>query len=166
MKIGKPHLEREKNGVDHSIALKSRATKPAERNQRIHSIPYSIVVHSYSALTLDAHVEQSDHEPGAVITISAWLARAGIPMPGNARQNPPRVWVEVVRPKDRMTLALSANAEGHFEGRFTAIMPGVYRFRIRASGVTAAGEPFTREKTLSAAVWRQHRRIRSRRRAK
>jgi hypothetical protein len=33
-------------------------------------------------------------------------------------------------------------------------LPGVYRFRFCARGTTLAGEPFTREKTLTAAVWR------------
>src|SRR4029077_2096395 len=31
---------------------------------------------------------------------------------------------------------------------------GVYRFRIRASGTTMSGEPFVRERLLTAAVWR------------
>ena len=156
LRIDKPRLQRSesKDGVDRNIALKAMVPHIAGKNQRIRTVPYSIVVHSYSSLELETHVEQSGFEPGAVITVVASLAQAGIPMAGNARPNPPSVWADVMRPHGSTTLALTANDDGQFEGRLTATVPGIYRFRIRAGGITAIGEPFTREKTLTAAVWR------------
>jgi hypothetical protein len=43
---------------------------------------------------------------------------------------------------------------GQFAASFDANAVGVYRIRVRAAGTTLGGEPFTREKTLTAAVWR------------
>ena len=36
----------------------------------------------------------------------------------------------------------------------TATMSGVYRFRVRASGLTLRQMPFTREQIVTGAVWR------------
>src|SRR5262249_40606759 len=117
-------------------------------------VPYSVVVHSYSNLRLEAHVEQSGFEPGDTFTVVASLTHAGIPMSGSLRKAPARVWADVTLPRGGTTLRLAANSHGQFEGRFTATQPGIYRFRIRAGGTTSIGEVFTREKTLTAAVWR------------
>ena len=46
------------------------------------------------------------------------------------------------------------SGDGQFSAQFATTRPGVYRFRIRAQGTTLSGESFTREKTLTAAVWR------------
>jgi hypothetical protein len=49
---------------------------------------------------------------------------------------------------------MAESDNGQFSGQITTIAPGVYRVRIRARGATMSGEPFTREKTLTPAVWR------------
>ena len=41
-----------------------------------------------------------------------------------------------------------------FEGSVVATQEGVYRFRIIAEGHTMRSQPFTREQTLTGAVWR------------
>ncbi|MET0988423.1 MAG: hypothetical protein ABW034_23740 [Steroidobacteraceae bacterium] len=62
---------------------------------------------------------------------------------------------DVTRPNGAtQTLSFTPEAEGNFTADFATKVPGVYRFRIRARGTTPRGEPFTREKTLTAAVWR------------
>ena len=154
LSIGRPRLKRSEShdGVDRDIALHTQVS--SAKGERIRTVPYSIVVHSYSSLKLEAQVEQSGFEPGAVITVVASLAQAGIPMTGHDRRNATRVWADVTRPNGSASLTLTANADGQFQGHFTATVPGVYRLRIRAGGITASGEPFTREKTLTAAVWR------------
>jgi L-Lysine epsilon oxidase N-terminal/L-lysine epsilon oxidase C-terminal domain/von Willebrand factor type A domain len=114
------------------------------------TLPYSLVVHAYSNVSLQAHVEQSSFEPGAKINFYASLAQSGIPLSHRCH-----VWAEVTRPDGSTTvLALHEHAEGQFSANFTTTTPGVYRFRIRARGTTQRGEPFSREKTLTAAVWR------------
>src|SRR5262249_24927407 len=66
-----------------------------------------------------------------------------------------QVWAEVTRPNGSTTpVAMPESADAQFAASYTTSAPGVYRLRVRANGTTFAGEPFTREKTLTAAVWR------------
>jgi hypothetical protein len=48
---------------------------------------------------------------------------------------------------------LQEEETGTFTGTIALPSTGVYRFRVRASGRSRAGHPFTREQTLTAAVW-------------
>ncbi|MGE5246213.1 MAG: LodA/GoxA family CTQ-dependent oxidase [Betaproteobacteria bacterium] len=114
------------------------------------TLPYSLVVHTYSNLSLQAHVEQADFGPGAAIALYASLAQSGIPLAGHAQ-----VWADVTRPDGSTTVAgLTEHEAGQHSGSFATTIPGVYRFRVRARGTSFRGEPFTREKTLTAPVWR------------
>jgi hypothetical protein len=113
------------------------------------SVPYSLVVHAYSSVSLQAHADQSSFEPGATIDLFASLAQSGIPLAAAA------VWAEVVRPDNVLQItALKEGEPGQFSGKFATTIPGVYRMRFRSRGVTLSGQPFVREKTLTAAVWR------------
>jgi len=170
--IGKPRLERSdsRDGSDPSIrhaivpqprlsgqrALRASVLAAEQVNQAVavgvsaqRTVPYSLVVHAYSNLSLAAHAEQNSFEPGARVTLSASLAQSGIPLSLNAG-----VWAEITQPDDiSMTLPLQ-EADGTYTAQFVAAKPGVYRIRTRAAGTTMSGEPFTREITLTAAVWR------------
>jgi hypothetical protein len=114
------------------------------------TLPYSLVVHSYSNLSLHAHAEQASFEPGARIDLHASVAQSGIPLAHHAS-----VWADIVRPDGGATsLPFTEQADAQFTAHFVAALPGVYRMRVRARGTSLSGEPFTREQTLSAAVWR------------
>jgi len=114
------------------------------------TLPYSVVVHAYSNISLQGHIEQANFEPGAQLTLQASLAQSGFPLARRAE-----VWAEVTRQGGRTTIVtLEEGDEGRFAAKFDTTKPGVYRFRICARGETQRGEPFTREKTLTAAVWR------------
>jgi len=114
------------------------------------SLPYSLVVHAYSNVSLQAHLRQTTFEPGAVIALHASVAQSGVPLANRAQ-----VWAEVGRPDGgTQTINLSEYDEGQFKGEFATTNPGVYRLHIRATGTTLSGELFTREKLLTAAVWR------------
>ena len=51
------------------------------------------------------------------------------------------------------TIALTAKGGGAFGLTMTAQYPGIYRFRVRAHGMSARGRPFTREERRTGAVW-------------
>ncbi|NIK58881.1 LodA/GoxA family CTQ-dependent oxidase [Kribbella shirazensis] len=171
--IGRPHTERtadDSDGVDLSI-LRGRAPRSAPPQQRPfefqrafavanqpavgdqpgrRGLPYSLVVHSYSNVSLRATADQRSFEPGAEVTINATLTQSGVPVDGD-----PYLWADVTRPDGVVTtVVLDAAGPGDFTGRFGTTMPGVYRIRVRARGRTRAGEPFTRERLVTAAVWR------------
>ena len=114
------------------------------------SVPYSLVVHAYSNLSLEAQVKQDEFGPGARVEVYASLAQSGIPLGHSAH-----VWVEVTRPNGQTaTITMNELEPGQFVGSMLAPLVGVYRLRVRARGKTMRGEPFTREKTLTASIWR------------
>jgi hypothetical protein len=112
-------------------------------------VPYSLLVHAYSDVSLRATLAQSGYEPGATVTLAATLATSGVPpSPGTA------VWAEITRPdSSSTTVAMTEGEPGRFGGSFTASMAGVYRCQVRGSGRSPAGYPFQREQSLTAAVW-------------
>ncbi|WKB50591.1 LodA/GoxA family CTQ-dependent oxidase [Eleftheria terrae] len=114
------------------------------------SLPYSLVVHSYSSVSLRGQARQDSHEPGAGVQLTATLTQSGLPLQGEAS-----VWAELTRPDGSRTEVPLAMAEaGRYQGDFQAASPGVWRVRLRARGRTRKGLPFTREQQLTAAVWR------------
>lgn len=127
-----------------AAAVNPNATTDALR------VPYSIVVHAYSNISLSAHTVQTSFEPGAAIQLHATLTQSGIP-----GVNQGYVWAEVKSPNGTTVNVVMPKTEtGEYVGHYTTSMPGVYDFRIRAIGASQSGERFTREKTLTAAVWR------------
>ncbi len=115
-----------------------------------HTLPYSLLVHSYSNLSFRAVLEQPSHEPGATVVMNATLAESGIPMARDAH-----VRAEVTRPDGTMTtVPFEGIEDGRFRASYGTFEAGVYRLRVRASGQSRAGHPFQREQTLTVGVWR------------
>ncbi len=113
-------------------------------------LPYSLVVHAYSNVSLRAEAGQRSYEPGSEVALHATLTQSGLPVDGD-----PYVWAEITRP-DGATVSLTFDVAGpgEFAGTFGTTASGVYRVRVRARGRTRSGRPFTRERTVTAAVWR------------
>jgi hypothetical protein len=95
-----------------------------------------------------ARLSQNSLEPGASLTISATLTEYGIPV---ARRATVQAYVEL--PDGSLViLPLPETDPGRFQAGMTAIIAGVYRIRVVASGVTMRGIPFSREQLLSATA--------------
>lgn len=130
-------------GVTAPVEVETAASAARRR------VPYSVLVHSYSNLSLRASLHQSGFEPGATVALNATIAESGVPASGVV------VWAEVARPDGTTsTVAMAEAEEGAFAGEFTTTVAGVYRCRVRASGRTGKGYAFHREQTLTAGVWR------------
>jgi hypothetical protein len=113
------------------------------------AVPYSLVVHAYSSVSLRAHAGQRSYEPGAEVTVNAVLGQSGIPV-----ENDPYVWAEITRPDGSTeVMTLGSTGPGEFGGVVGTTAPGVYRVRVRARGRTRSQRPFVRERTVTAAVW-------------
>jgi hypothetical protein len=126
------------------------AATRGDSRQGLRTLPYSVIVHTYSNLSLHVGIEQSSFEPGGEVGIRASIAQSGIPFSGRAQ-----VWTEVRTPDGSgLTIPLTGDTDGKFVARFATTLSGVYSFRVRARGTTMRDEAFTREKTLTAAVWR------------
>ena len=110
---------------------------------------YSVIVHTWSDVALTATAVQSGFTPGATVTLNAVLSTAGIPFTADTY-----VRADITRPGGSMT-TLNLQPQGdEFVATFVASTPGDYQIRVRASGWTGRGQPFTRERALSAGVWR------------
>jgi len=112
-------------------------------------LPFSLLIHAYSNLSFRATASQAGYEPGAKVQLTATLAESGVP-----EENPAFVWAEITDPGNRVfQVNLSGKEQGTWGGEFVASQPGIYRARVRATGKTLRGFPFSREQTVTAAVW-------------
>ncbi|MGH3974461.1 MAG: VWA domain-containing protein, partial [Pseudonocardiaceae bacterium] len=120
---------------------------------KAHGVRYSLSVHSYSGIRLQAQLLQSSNEPGATLTVRAVLTEYGLPIPSSRTT----VRAEFERP-DGTSGVLGMPEEQPDTGIYTASMPaplsGVYPFRVLANGKTLRGRDFTREHLLTGAVWK------------
>ena len=110
---------------------------------------YSLSALAWSNLRMRAQLSQSGLTPGATVTISARLDEYGVPVEQRAS-----LVAEVTSPGGQTTaLPMTEAAPGYFEVATTAAISGVYPVRVVATGTTMVGTPFTREQTLTAAVF-------------
>ncbi|MBA3702548.1 MAG: replication initiator protein A, partial [Rubrobacteraceae bacterium] len=83
-------------------------------------------------------------------TVRAVLTEYGVPVAARATCR-----AELTRPDNTgTTLAMPEVEPGVFEATAPALLAGIYRFRIVAEGQTLRGRPFSREQTLTGAVWK------------
>ncbi len=131
--------------------LASLDNSPALHEQTIaHGLRYNFNVHAYSNLRMRALLTQTSNEPGASMTIRALLTEYGVPAAARATCR-----AEATRPDNtETTLTMMEVEPGVFEAKVTAVFAGIYRFRIVAEGRTLRGRRFTREQTLTGAVWK------------
>ena len=115
-----------------------------------HGLSYSLNIHAYSNLRMRTKLVQTSYEPGATITVRAVLTEYGIPVDRRATCRAVATWPD----NTGATLLMGEVEPGVFECKTIASFPGVYRFRIMAEGLTFHARPFTREQTLTGAVWR------------
>jgi len=98
---------------------------------------------------MNARLDQTSLEPGATMTLRVNLTEYGLAVDHRAS-----VSTELRRPDGTtITLPLNEIEPGIFETSIMATMTGVYRFRAMAVGVTMRGLVFTREQTLTGAVF-------------
>ena len=124
--------------------------KAALARAQAHGVRYSLNVHSYSNLRLQARLDQDGLEPGARFTVRATLSEYGIPVEHRAA-----VWAELQRPDgSEATLPMAEVGPGVFEVVTLASLAGLYRVRVVAAGLTLHGLGFTREQLLTGATLR------------
>jgi len=140
--------------VDDKILLREASRSfgnnaAAAARVQAHGARYSLSVESYSNLRMTARLDQTSFEPGATLTLRVNLTEYDQPVDHRAS-----VSAELRRPDaTTTTLSLMEVEPGVFETSIVAMMAGVYRFRALASGVTMRGLSFTREQTLTGAVF-------------
>jgi hypothetical protein len=137
--------ELEKGGDERAIQAFLRAL----REWTGEPVPYSLSVHTYSNLRLDAAVLQKTFAPGADAAITASLREYDQPLTANAK-----VWAEVRLPDGMMSRVELAEVEdGRYAADYPLKLPGQYQILVRAIGRSPSSGTFSREKMLTAGVW-------------
>lgn len=136
------------SGLADSVAGQAMLENAGTGSQR--TLPFSLIVHSYSNVSLRAEMQQDGYEPGARISVQASLTQSGVPLQGDGV-----VRGELTRPDgSQVPIAFQAGEPGNYTAEFAAGSVGVHKLRVRARGRTRKGMPFTREQVLTAVVWR------------
>ncbi len=113
-------------------------------------VRFNLSFHSYSNLRMEARLDQSSLEPGALLTLRAALTEYDVPFAGEAT-----VTARIVRPdSSTATLGMAQVEPGVFEVTMTAGPCGIYHVVVAASGKSRGGHHFTREKLFTAAILR------------
>ncbi len=120
------------------------------KSAAVHGIRYNLSVYALSNLRLRASLAQNSYEPGATLTVRAVLTEYGLPLAGNAD-----TVCHLIRPDGTQTAVPMPEIEpGVFQADIAAQSNGVYTGRVVVTGTTARHRPFTREHTVTGAVWR------------
>lgn len=136
--------------VDDALYKRYLAQDEAHRSSlRTKGTKYSVSIHSFSNLKMEARLDQTGLEPGATMTVRARLTEYSVPVEQRVG-----VIAAVERPDgSKTTLSLSEIEPGIYQAAIVAAMSGAYHFNVIATGVTYKGVPFTREQILNGAVF-------------
>ena len=146
-RLRRSHMLNAERFGDPAIAAMSAmsATRAA-----VQTVPYSLVVHTYSNISLQASFKQNGFEPGSRIEIFASLTQSGIPL-----EHAAQVWVDVTQPNGgSMTITMNELEMGSSKEQWLRNWRVCTGCAFVLAGRPCRGEPFTRERTLTAAFWR------------
>jgi hypothetical protein len=117
---------------------------------RTGTVPYSVIVQSYSDVRLDAEVRPSLVVAGDAVELAARLTAYGQAFTGRGR-----VLARVTDPAEVGSIvALRAQGDGTFLGKLTTSLPGVYSIRFTAEGHGGGVSAFQREELRTATAYR------------
>ena len=115
---------------------------------RTGTLPYSLIVQSRSNILLGAEAMPGAVKPGRPVSLLATLKEYDLMVDGRAS-----VVVEVTEPTGTVArVPLAETGAGVFQGELATRLRGVHTCRFRASGVSLAGQRFSREATRTVAV--------------
>jgi hypothetical protein len=147
------------SGTWHAILQLNRHHKPPkDRGQEVlpalvgESVPYTLVVQSFSNLTFQTRVEKPVSQLGDTVHLLATLQQYDIPMTTTTS-----VFAEIsTTPFEHSnTVPLHSQGDGGiYAATFLATIPGLYTIRFRAMGSTIEGDPFQLEQTRTVVVQR------------
>lgn len=131
------------------IAYKRYLEGQKQGNLKVKGTKYSVSVHSFSNLKMQASLVQSGLEPGSKMLLRSILTEYGTPLQQRAM-----VTAEVEHPDhSKHLLNFSETEPGIYETDMTTWMTGIYHFLVIASGVNHKGIPFTREQIFTGSVF-------------
>jgi len=113
-----------------------------------HGLRFAMEIHARTAIRMAAAVRQKGIDVGDVMHLSVRLSEAGLPVEKRAE-----VVAELEGPGGPQTVKLQETGPGAFTAQVPGDRPGLYRYRIVATGKSLRGERFTRERRLTGAIY-------------
>lgn len=114
------------------------------------SIPYSVIVQTFSDLNFDVKVEKTSNVAGAEISMYALLKQYNLPING-------KVYAEIRLPNgSNNIIELHQANKGNFSTTFRSTMSGIYSIRFKASGTSISGKRFTREALRTVSLYKEN----------
>lgn len=115
-----------------------------------HGLKYSLNVHTWSNLKMQANLYQNSYEPGAQYTLRAIITEYGRTISSGAK-----VIAEITRPDgSAFKINLDEVEQGIFETKGEMNFSGIWKIRILAKGYSSDNDLFTREQLLTGHVRR------------
>lgn len=142
---GKPH-----HGLSltHFSSHNFASSELLGHSTAIPALPYHVIVHSRSNLHLRATVTKSDFTPGSKLYLQAIVTEYGQPLDTH-----PQINAIMTRPDGTIeNLSLNESNTGQFDTTIVSTQTGVYRFHLKASGLSSRGQAFTREHLLTSVI--------------
>jgi hypothetical protein len=138
-------------------AIKKNWNKYAEKYKdlvskmfKYQSIPYSVIVQTFTDLNFNLKVEKTSNVAGAEINMYATLKQYNLPING-------KVYAELLSPNGRRSLIeLQQTNKGYFEGKFKSTISGIYSIRFKANGISMSGQRFTREALRTISLYKEN----------
>ncbi len=135
--------------------IKKNWQRLAEQNRELfsrlreyQSIPYSVIVQTYSNLNFKVAVEKNSNVAGAEIRLYATLKQYNLPIEGH-------VVAEVTYPSGQAEIIkLKAEDKGVFWAKFDSTVSGIYHVKFNASGWSLSHKRFTRETIRTVSLYR------------
>ena len=132
------------------VSRLAETDKPAYQRADAHGVQYNLSVQVHSNLRMNNALVQDSFEPSGTIHIRSNIAQYMIPLKNRVKMS-----AELTRPdKTSSTIILEESEPGIFESKTEAMMPGIYTYKIKASGMSLNNRRFTREQILTASIWK------------
>ena len=114
------------------------------------SVPYSVIVQTFSDLNFDVNVEKTSNIAGAEISMYATLKQYNLPING-------KVFAGITLPNgSNNMIKLHQSEKGNFSASFKSTMSGIYTIRFKASGISMSGNRFTRETLRTVSLYKEN----------
>ncbi len=138
----KAHISKRTNNDE--IVLKSHN----HNYKQDEGIPYSFMVKAASNLKINISLNQSDLFVGSKFFLNAEITEYGIPIQDHFELN-----AQIIGPNGTIKhVELFQKNDAYQFNIDNNVIPGVYKFRILAEGLTLQGNKITREKILTATI--------------
>lgn len=113
------------------------------------SVPYSVIVQTFSDLNFDVSLERTSHVAGAEIFMHTTIKQYNLPINGRVY-----AWITLPNGNSKM-IELHQEDKGNYSATFKSTTSGLYLISFKASGISLSGKRFTREALRTVSLYKE-----------